>query len=129
MRRRPKIVGQIAKSVAKAERLAASEGSYRLYRGKWYPPACIGDKHMLGCDYWHPKCRARRIEAYGGPCYCTAYPYAHRPESGACRYSKITGDMPASLFSRLSPQDLEDLEAEYQRQKAEKRATMVRRSR
>lgn len=90
------------------------------------PKVCYGPedwKHKKGCTRWHPKCRYRRFEAYGAPCLCGVYHFPHRPESGPCKYRKLTMGMPAILFDAPSfAEDRAAIVAEYQRLKAAKKA-------
>lgn len=107
-----------------------------FYRHQQKPKKCFGAedwKHRKGCSRSHPKCKWRRVMLYGGPCFCTSYHFPHRPDSGPCKYRNLTGDMPAILWN--DPHFAEDREAiiaEYERQKAERRAarqTQARHSR
>lgn len=108
---------------------AFTESYYRAYK----PKRCFGKeswKHRKGCTPSHPKCKWRRATLYGGPCQCTAYHFPHRPDSGPCKYGRLTNYMPADLwYSKEFAEDREAIMAEYERQKEERRAERMTKAR
>ena len=95
---------------------------------KCFGPA--GWQHRKGCSVWHPKCRWRRVEAYGPPCTCSAYHFPHREHSGSCAYAQISGGMPANLFNSPSfASQREEIHAEYAARKAYERGRRLTKAR